>query len=97
MEEPFQPSHRFGVEVVGRLVQQQHVGAGKQEPTQRHPSRLAPRQRGDSGIARGAAQRIHRHLDGAVDLPRASGFDFFLQASLLRQQRLHLVRIAHFA
>ncbi len=28
VQEALQPGHRFGIEVVGRLVQQQHVGVG---------------------------------------------------------------------
>ena len=30
-EKLFQPFDRFGVEVVGRLVEQQHVGSGEQQ------------------------------------------------------------------
>ena len=40
-EEPLEPVDRLGVEVVGRLVEQQQVGARQQEPTQRDASTLA--------------------------------------------------------
>jgi hypothetical protein len=31
LEEALEPAHRLGVEVVGRLVEQQHVGLGQQQ------------------------------------------------------------------
>ncbi|MCI1710681.1 MAG: hypothetical protein LKM39_10580 [Chiayiivirga sp.] len=31
LQELLQPVHRFGVQVVGRLVEQQHVGLGQQQ------------------------------------------------------------------
>ncbi len=40
-EELLQPLHRFGVEVVGRLVEQQHVGAREQQLAQRDAALFA--------------------------------------------------------
>ena len=45
LQEPFEPEHRLGVEVVGRLVEQQQVGACQQQTAQRDPALLATRQR----------------------------------------------------
>ena len=42
-EKAFEPSHRFGVEVIGRLVQQQDIRALQQEPAQGHAPALATR------------------------------------------------------
>ena len=50
-----QPRHRLGVEVVGRLVEQQQVGLGQQQPAQRHAAPLAAGELGDVGVGRRAA------------------------------------------
>ena len=50
LEETFQPDDRLDVEVVGRLVHQQHVGAAKQHPGHRHPHLPAARQRADVAV-----------------------------------------------
>src|SRR5213083_30759 len=34
LEEALQPRHRLGIQVVGRLVEQQHVGLGEQQPAE---------------------------------------------------------------
>ena len=50
-----QPPDALGVEVVGRLVEQQHVGLLQQQPAERHAAPLAARELGHVGVARGAA------------------------------------------
>ena len=45
LQEPLEPRDRFGVEVVGRLVEQQQIGRLQQQPAQRHAAALAARQR----------------------------------------------------
>ncbi len=69
-EEALQPLDRLGVEVVGRLVEQQQVGVLEQQPAQRHASLLAAGERGDVGVVGRAAERVHRDLDVALDVPR---------------------------
>ena len=44
LEGALEPGHRFGVEVVRRLVEQQQVGLGQQQPTQGDATALAARQ-----------------------------------------------------
>ncbi len=44
LEEPLEPGHRLGVEVVGRLVEQEQVGSSQQQPAQRHAATFATRQ-----------------------------------------------------
>ncbi len=44
LQEPLEPGDRLGVEVVGRLVEQQQVGPREQQPAQRDPAPLAARQ-----------------------------------------------------
>ena len=41
LEEALEPRDRFGVEMVGGLVEQQHVGLREQQPAQRHAAALA--------------------------------------------------------
>jgi len=51
------------------LVQQEQVGLGQQQLAEGHAAALAPGQRVDDSIRRRAAQRVHRTLQHAVDLP----------------------------
>ncbi len=87
-----QPGDGFGVEVVGRFVQQQHLGRFEQQLAQRHPALLAARQAVDRGIVRRAAQRLHRDIDLAVEIPEVRGVDLVLELGHLVGG---LVRVVH--
>ena len=52
LQELLQPLDRFGVQVVGGFVQQQHVGLGQQQAAQRHAALLAAGQRLDGRLVR---------------------------------------------
>ena len=91
LQEAFQPGNRLGVEMVGGLVENQHVGIRQQQPAQRDAALLAPRQVGDRRVPRRQAQRVGGDLQLAVQVPGTGGFDFFLQFGLLCQQLIHLV------
>ncbi len=97
LEEALEPGHRLGVEMVGRLVEQQHVGLLQQEPAQRDAAPLAAGELRDLGVARRQAQRVHRDLDGAIELPGVDGVDLVLQPRLLLEQLLHLVVVERLA
>ena len=88
LERPFQPGDRFGVEVVGRLVEEQQVGLGEQEPAQRDPAALTAREGPDLGVARREAECVHRDLEGAVEVPGAGGVDLGLEVGLLLEERV---------
>ena len=75
--------------MVGRLVEQQQIGPLQEKPAQCYPAPLAARQIGDLGVARRAAQRVHRDLYGAVEVPGSRLLDLFLQFALLGDQRIH--------
>ena len=77
--------------MVGRLVEQQQVGLLQQQPAERDAAPLAARERRHIGIARRTAQRVHRDLDRAVELPAIGGVDLLLQLALLGDERVHLV------
>src|SRR5487761_1863138 len=90
-QKALQPSHRFGVEMVGRLVEQEQIGLLQQQAAQRDAAPFAARELGDGGVAGRAAQRVHRDLDRAFDLPAVDRVDLFLELGLLGEQRVHRV------
>ena len=69
--------------MVGRLVEQQQVGPGEQQAAQRDPAPLAAGERGDVGVARRQAQRVHGDLDRALEVPGVGGLDLGLELGLL--------------
>ena len=83
LEEALEPGDRLGVEMVGRLVEQQQVGRLQQQPAQRDAAPLAARQRGDVGVRRRQAQRVHRQLEARIEVPGVGGVDLVLDLRLL--------------
>ncbi len=90
LEEPLEPGHGLGVQVVRRLVQQQQVGLTKQEPAERDAPALPARQRGHILISGWKAQRVHREIDGRVEVPEPLRLDLVLGLLEVVAQRLHL-------
>ncbi len=68
--------------MVRRLVQQQQIGPLEQQPAQRDAAPLAAGQIAHIRIAGRAAQRVHRQLEPALQLPGARGVDAILQLGL---------------
>ncbi len=87
----FEPLHALGVEVVGRLVEQQQVGLGQQQLAQRDAAALTAGQVGDRLVGRRAAQRVHRLLELGVDVPRVGGVQLLLQLAHLLHQLVGVV------
>ena len=75
----FEPGHRLGVEMVGRLVEQQQLGLFQQQPAQRHAAPLAAGEFCDLGVVGRAAQRVHRQIDLGIEIPQPLGLDLVLQ------------------
>ncbi len=75
----FEPGHRLGVEMVGRLVQQQQFRLVEQQLAQRDAAALAAGEFRHIGIVGRTTQRIHRLVDLAVEIPQALGLDLVLQ------------------
>ncbi len=75
----FEPRHRLGVEMVGRLVEQQQLRLVEQQLAQRHAAALAARELRHVRVVRRTAQRVHRLVDLAVEIPQALGLDLVLQ------------------
>ena len=84
-----EPGDRFGVEMVRRLVEQQHVGLLEQHAAERDATAFAAGELRHVRVAGRQAQRVHRDLERAVELPRVGGVDLVLQRRLLGQQLLH--------
>ncbi len=87
-----EPRDRLGVEVVGRLVQQQQVGRAQQQATQRDAPALAAGELAHVGVGRRQAQRVHRMFELRVEVPRVGRFDLRLQRAELLGDVLGVVR-----
>ena len=97
-EEALEPGDGLGVEVVRRLVEQQQVGRGEQQPAERHAPALAARERVDVAVAVGQPQRVHRAVERLVEAPRVVAVDLLLHRRLLREQRVEVgVRLGELA
>ena len=88
----FQPRGGLGVEMVGRLVEQQQVRLGQQQLAQRHAAALAARKLGTSASFGGQPQRFHRHLDLLFEVPEVEAVHLVLE---LRRLVGRLVGIVH--
>ncbi len=97
LEEALQPCHRLGVEVVGRLVQQQQIRRLQQQTAQGHATSFAARQGRDIRVRRRTPQGVHGNLELRVDVPGVDGVDLVLQAPLLVHDLVHLGRWQVFA
>ena len=81
-EELFEPVHRFGIQVVGRLVEQQHVGAREQQLAQRHAALFTAREVLDLGVPRRQAQRVGGDFQLQFNVVTRTGGDDGFQAGL---------------
>ena len=83
LEEALEPIDRFGVEVVGWLVEQEQVGVAEEEAGERDATLFAAGQRGDAGVVGRAAQGVHRDVDVALEVPGIGSGDLVLERGLL--------------
>src|SRR5688500_183448 len=72
-EETLEPFDALGVEVVGRLVEEEHVRLGEQQPAERDAPLLATREHVDIRLPGRKAQRIGRHFQLRLDRARVGG------------------------
>ena len=85
LEELLDPFNALGIEVVGRLVEQQHVGPGQQEAAKGNPSFLASRQGSDRSLPGRQAQGIGRDLELMLGIRTAGRKHRLVLCLLLRQ------------
>ena len=86
-----QPCDGFSVQVVGRLIEEQHVRRFSSS-WHRATRRASPPDRSDVRVIGWAAQRFHRDVDLAVEIPKVFGVDLILQLAHLFGG---LIRIVH--
>ena len=86
-----EPLYAFGIQMVGRLVEQQHVRLLQKQAAQRHPAPFASRKVGSQGIGIRALQGVHSPLQLAVDVPAAEVLYLLGQFSLPLDEGGHLV------
>jgi hypothetical protein len=90
----FQPGHAFGVQVVGRLVQQQDVGLLQQQAAQGHAALSRRRRAPSTGVSPGGQRRASMAISSAVQVPGVQGVELFLHFALALDQFVHLI-VAH--
>jgi hypothetical protein len=83
LQELLEPVDRLGVEVVGRLVEEQHVGLGEQHAAERDAALLAARELADDRVPGREAQRVGGDLELQVGVLAAGGGDLRLELGLL--------------
>ncbi|GBF25237.1 hypothetical protein MnTg02_00267 [bacterium MnTg02] len=84
-QETLQPGDGFGIQMVGRLIEQQNFRLGEQQAAERHAPQLTTGKRVHLGITRRTAQRIHGLFDLLIQIPQILSINLILQ-------RRHLVR-----
>ena len=95
LQRTLEPRDRLGVEMVGRLVEEQQVGPREKQSAQGDPASLATGEDGHVGVARGESQRVHGDLEGPLEVPCPGCVDLRLEVRLLREERVDVgVRFA---
>ncbi len=86
----------LGVEVVGRLVEEQDVGFHEQQPGQGDAAPLSAREHRDGRFGRRATQGLHGDLEVVVEVPGVVLVDLLLEPRLLGEQGVHVgLGVAH--
>ena len=89
LQKLLQPLHALGVQVVGRLVQQQHVGLAQEQLAQRHAALFAAGEVFDHRIPRRQAQRVSGNFELVLAVGTGGGDDG-LQLALFLAQRVEV-------
>ena len=76
-----QPVDSLCIQVVGRLIAQEHVGLLQDQAVESHTAALTTRQIGNRPIARRTIQRSHRTLQLGVDVPGIGSINDILHLS----------------
>ena len=84
-EEGFQPDNRVEIEMIGRLVEEQHVGVGDEGSREQDAASPSARQRVDAGVGRQVEARQHQ-LDALFNPPSVSLFEVVLEAPELLEK-----------
>ena len=79
LEEGLNPGHRLGIQVVGRLVEQEDIGVGDKQAAHRHTALFATGEHPRLRLRVGATQRLHCQLHLMVEAPEVVRVDNLLQ------------------
>ena len=90
LEVVFEPLDAFGVEVVGRLVEQQDRRLLEQQSGERDAALFTAREIFDRPVGRRAAQRLHRDFELVVERPAVDRVDLGLELAHLLHQRVEV-------
>ena len=86
VQEALQPGYGFGIQVVGGLVQQQHVRAGQQQAAQGHTATLTTRQYFHLLVPGRQAKGVCSDFHLAFDIVAVGGLDDRFQLALFLGQ-----------
>ncbi|MNQ01434.1 hypothetical protein D3C85_140940 [compost metagenome] len=89
-QELFQPVDRFRIQMVGRLVEQQHVGFRQQQLAQCHAALFTTGQHADGGVPWRQAQRVGGHFQLQIQIAAVGSRDDRFQACLFRGQGVEI-------
>jgi hypothetical protein len=89
-EELLEPLDALRIEMVGRLVEEQHVGLGEEEPAQRDAALLAARERPYLRVPRRQAQRVGRDLEQVLVAAAARRRDHGFVLGLLGRELVEI-------
>src|ERR1051325_985254 len=81
--------------MVSGLVEQKDVGLLQQQTTESDAPAFTSGQNSNFSVRRRTAQRVHRHLQTRVEVPRVLVVQLFLHLALSREQLIHGV-VRHF-
>ena len=87
---PLEPRDGLGVEMVGRLVEEEQVRPLEQDLAERDAPPLAARDLRDVGVGRRQAQGVHRDLELPVELPGVGRLDRVLHPLVLGHELVAL-------
>ena len=92
----FKPFDAFGVQMVGRFVEQQDRWLLDQQTGERDPALFAARQIFNGPIRRRAPQRLHGDFQLIIERPAIHGINPFLQRAHFFHQRIKIsIRLTH--
>ena len=90
LQELLQPIHALGIQMVGGLVEQQHVGLGQQQAAQRDAAFFTAGQILDDRFPRWQAQRIGGDFELHLDVLAIGGADDGFKLGLLGGERIEI-------
>ena len=90
-EVAFEPSNRFGIQVVRRFVEEQQIRFFEEQAAESHAALFTAGEVRHRPVARRATKCVHRNFDITVKAPQVLGVDDVLKFRLFVQELVHLV------